>query len=162
MQNSGQDRIGCVVRVHMLNGLIFTGTVLMWDEAVVYLSTVSGELVEITRTQDISAVVYIVKKDGNLLREDDLKKKNAKPQLMKEQKEESKEQEKPSDQPTTRKNELVERVKSLAELQKLKAISEREAAKAKLKTSHATAKPVEYHDPISILQSFKNNIRNKG
>lgn len=160
MENTQGDRIGCVVRVHMMNGVIFTGIVLMWDSTCVYLSTQAGELIEIRRTEDISAVVYIVKKDGSLLHEKDLNRKNSKPRLTKEQKDA--EEETTETVQKTQEKKSVERLKSLAELQKLKAISEREMASAKLKTSHVTAKPVEYHDPVSILQSLKNDTRNKG
>lgn len=135
------DKIGRFVKIYMKNSLMFYGAVQSWskDDGVSIKST-NGEIVCIPFLSEVCAYVFIMKKDGTFLRE------NSKDDV----------------EPTVERipeETFVDRTKSLVELHKLKAASELELARTKLKNPICTTEAVEYNDGIQFLQSLKNDPR---
>lgn len=124
------DFVGRHTRIYMKNGYVFHGAVLSWSENEVSIKTPQGEVVFIPNISEICAYAFIQKKDSSFLNESTIK-------------EEKKE------------GSNVDRIKSLVELYKLRAESERELAKHKLKSPICAGEQVEY-DTISVLRSLKN------
>jgi len=158
------NRVGCIVRVYLKNGYVYQGTIEVWSkEAGIFIKTPVGELVEIVDPKDISAVSYILKKDGGLMREEDKRPVIPAPaedaETDKEKIDDCDDACSPFKDEEPDLNNIVSKIHSVVEYHKMKAASEREMAAAKLRSPTCTAKPVVYDDAISVLQSLKNNIR---
>ncbi len=138
-----EDKTGRFVRVYMKNGHVFHGAVQSWsNEDGVALKSTQGERIIIPCISEISAYVFIVKQDGTCLKERSTK--DPEPTVEKAPEETN-----------------VDRIKSLVELHKLKAATELEMARSKLRAPTCTSDLVEY-DTVSVLRTLKDNPRKQG
>ena len=157
-----EDYIGRYVKIFLKNGIIFHGSVLLWGRSSsnpndqVKLKSIQNEIIVIQDIKDICAYIFIQKPDGKFLVDENVLNKE---EINIENKEEIniENKEEINKEVLNIKDKTKSRVNELASLYKLKAESERQLAKNKLKTSTLTASPVEYGDTISILRTLKNN-----
>jgi len=159
-----EEHIGRFIKIYLKNGHIFHGSVIFWSDEIVKLKSVQNEIIVIKDTKDISAYIFIQKANGEFLLDNNIIKntnERIKENEMKEDKveEDKVEEDKVEEDKVKEDLELkkIKRIKDLIPLYNLRAEAERQAAKAKLKTSTVTTSLVEYGDPISILRTFKDD-----
>jgi len=135
------SREGSFVRVYLKNGCIFQGVIQSWSiENGIVLKNMNKEIIEIPFYTEVCAVVSISKPDGTILKES--KTIELTPETT------------PDDSENIK-------IKSLVELYKMKSESERECARAKLKSQTCTGVAVEYEPTISMLRTLANSSANK-
>lgn len=127
------EMLGRFIKVYMKNGLIFHGAVKDWEEKQIIIKSLQGEVVTIIYSE-VCAYTFIEKNNGKFLKE------------------------KEDGEGVESEDKSIDRISSLVELHKLKAESERELARSKLRSPIGTAQQVEY-DTISVLRSLANNPR---
>jgi len=164
-----EEHIGRFIKIYLKNGHIFHGSVIFWSDEIVKLKSVQNEIIVIKDAKDISAYIFIQKANGEFLLDNNIIKKTNERIKENETKEDrTKEDRTKEDRTEEDKRKLdemkddleikkINKIKDLIPLYNLRAEAERQAAKAKLKTSTVTTSLVEYGDPISILRTFKND-----
>ena len=133
---------GKFVRIYLKNGHVFFGVVQSWsNESGIVLKGAQGEIIELPFYNDISAIIYLTKKDGSFLKESKVNEMH--PESSPEETD-------------------IDRAASLVELHKMKADAERESVRSKLRTPVCTGETVQYGSTISMLREFANNTNRQG